>query len=999
MQLTGFSNIVNASEGYTINTDASLTVKDVVTVYSVENNVDLGRLEPGQTFYYENYDSEKVFVRIGSVLGYLDRSLVTLNENATQSNSNLEYVSSLTLTEETEVYSSETQEKIAILSMQEIDGVFIDDSTFEVLIAGKKGKILVSSKIVLDETTETTDTTEVLPDSESGVVEESNDTTTTEPVQETTVDVSTNTQTESTTITISEVSSTTFTTNDKFFEATSRTAIYEKKDGKLVRVGAVDAGQQYPRIGDTGDWHVIKFGNTTGFVKKVYTIPSDGKAIQNANTFYANSKVIISPKLNIAVYDTSSGVSVQYASLYQGIQYPIISDIGDWLRIDVAGRIGYIREKDVTIPFTLNDKFFEATTRTAIYEKKDGVLIRVGAVDAGQQYPRIGDTGDWHTIKFGNTIGYVKKVFTIPSDGKKIKNANTVYSNSNVSILPKLNIAVYDTSSGVSVQFASLYEGNAYPIINDIGDWLRVDVAGRIGFIRERDVTKAFTSNDKHFEATIRTAIYEKKDGILVKVGAVDQGQHYPRIGDTGSWHVIKFGNTTGYVKKAYTVPSDGKAIKNANTIYTNSKLFINPKLNIAVYDTSSGVSVQFASLYEGITYPIISDIGDWLRVDVAGRIGFIRERDIVFVGLNYSSYNLSFAEALDMQMRVRPQTDKYRNNAAYVSSSSVDVFNGGSITGSSVNLRTSPDLDTSANIYKMVARGTAFILLDNNVTGDSFNGSTTWFKIEYENQILYVHSSLASSSSRIAKTKAVTNIHADVNSTSHIYGTVSQGALLRVVSEGTSWNSIGIGAWRNATSDDTSYFLNPINFKDDDTQKYQFLDLRYFTDIPSAELAQLLNGKGILSGTEDIFRQVASQAKINELYLISHALLETGNGTSPLATGVVYNGKTVYNFFGIHAFDSCPIECGAKKAYDEGWFTVELAIAGGAEFAKNSYIYNGQNTLYSMRWNPAGMAEKGSATHQYATDIGWSNKQVHYYSQFYFGREYNLHFDIPVYK
>nr|WP_239585953.1 N-acetylglucosaminidase [Bacillus mesophilus] len=298
-----------------------------------------------------------------------------------------------------------------------------------------------------------------------------------------------------------------------------------------------------------------------------------------------------------------------------------------------------------------------------------------------------------------------------------------------------------------------------------------------------------------------------------------------------------------------------------------------------------------------------------------------------------------------------------------------------------------------------MVARGTAFILLDNNVTGDSFNGSTTWFKIEYENQILYVHSSLASSSSRIAKTKAVTNIHADVNSTSHIYGTVSQGALLRVVSEGTSWNSIGIGAWRNATSDDTSYFLNPINFKDDDTQKYQFLDLRYFTDIPSAELAQLLNGKGILSGTEDIFRQVASQAKINELYLISHALLETGNGTSPLATGVVYNGKTVYNFFGIHAFDSCPIECGAKKAYDEGWFTVELAIAGGAEFAKNSYIYNGQNTLYSMRWNPAGMAEKGSATHQYATDIGWSNKQVHYYSQFYFGREYNLHFDIPVYK
>ena len=53
----------------------------------------------------------------------------------------------------------------------------------------------------------------------------------------------------------------------------------------------------------------------------------------------------------------------------------------------------------------------------------------------------------------------------------------------------------------------------------------------------------------------------------------------------------------------------------------------------------------------------------------------------------------------------------------------------------------------------------------------------------------------------------------------------------------------------------------------------------------------------------------------INEVYLISHALLETGNGTSQLAKGadvvnnkVVTNSNTKYhNVFGIAAYDNDP--------------------------------------------------------------------------------------------
>src|SRR5699024_11280080 len=118
------------------------------------------------------------------------------------------------------------------------------------------------------------------------------------------------------------------------------------------------------------------------------------------------------------------------------------------------------------------------------------------------------------------------------------------------------------------------------------------------------------------------------------------------------------------------------------------------------------------------------------------------------------------------------------------------------------------------------------------------------------------------------------------------------------------------------------------------------------------------------------------------------------------LATGIKVNGKTVYNMFGIGAVDSDPERLGAKTAYEQGWFTVEDAIIGGAKWISSSYInnpYYQQDTLYKMRWNPL-----QPGTHQYATDVAWAAKQVHNLNKIvYLSQKYNLilSFEIPSYK
>ena len=176
------------------------------------------------------------------------------------------------------------------------------------------------------------------------------------------------------------------------------------------------------------------------------------------------------------------------------------------------------------------------------------------------------------------------------------------------------------------------------------------------------------------------------------------------------------------------------------------------------------------------------------------------------------------------------------------------------------------------------------------------------------------------------------------------------------------------------ATEEEVLSFVNPENLVGS-YNKYQFLDLGAQNDVSADTLNKYLNGKGVLSGMGDVFKEAAEDNNISEVYLVIHACLESGSGTSDLARGVDFDGTVVYNLFGIGAVDSDPLYGGAAYAYSQGWTSVEDAIEGGARWISENYINNRshrQNTLYKMRWNP-----ESPANHQYATDIEWPSKQA----------------------
>ena len=229
-----------------------------------------------------------------------------------------------------------------------------------------------------------------------------------------------------------------------------------------------------------------------------------------------------------------------------------------------------------------------------------------------------------------------------------------------------------------------------------------------------------------------------------------------------------------------------------------------------------------------------------------------------------------------------------------------------------------------------------------------------------------------------------------------------------------------GAGAFI-ASKELISYYMNPGTFDQLSDAYYQFLKI----DVVVPDInAQILNEKafnvknGTLYNKAEQFIEAGKKLNLNALYLMSHALHETANGTSVLAMGVevglnaqnkatyvtaenrsqLKEIKKVYNMYGIKAYDSSPVKSGSEYAYQQGWFTPDEAIYGGAKFIADTYVIGRkQNTLYKMRWNP-----ENPASLQYATHVMWAEIQAKRIAKFYrdTGSDKNTVavFEIPVY-
>lgn len=218
---------------------------------------------------------------------------------------------------------------------------------------------------------------------------------------------------------------------------------------------------------------------------------------------------------------------------------------------------------------------------------------------------------------------------------------------------------------------------------------------------------------------------------------------------------------------------------------------------------------------------------------------------------------------------------------------------------------------------------------------------------------------------------------------------------------------SKAVPKYNNQTFDENAYQKKITSTVND--EQYMKIDV-YHNVNESAfakKLDELLQNKNnsVLKGKASAIIAAAKKEKIDPVYLVSQTINESAYGTSALSKKAItkvitgdsvkkdangnvtgfqkVNGKyitktipetTVYNLYGIKAYDSDPQLCDSSYAYYMGWTSVDKALNGAAQYVADNYIHNTvyqQNTLFKMRYNP----KKDNIWHQYSTNPSYAEE------------------------
>ncbi|MGE8203777.1 SH3 domain-containing protein [Heyndrickxia sp. NPDC080065] len=756
-------------------------------------------------------------------------------------------------------------------------------------------------------------------------------------------------------------------------------------------------GTEVTVLSESKGWSKIKAKGKTGYVSSQYLSKTKGKTTSSISQ---PQKETTPAKTVIKYVDVKAGSSLNMrsnastsasviAKLSKGTEVTVLSESKGWSKIKASGKTGYVSSQYLsktkgkttsstsqppkeTTPAKTVIKYVDVQTGSSLNMRSSASASAaiVAKLSKGTEVTVLSESKGWSKIKASGKTGYVSSQYlaktkgntsTTPQPPKETTPAETVIKYVDVEAGSSLNMRSSASTSAAIV--AKLTKGTEVTVLSESNGWSKIKANGKTGYVSSQFLSKSKQNTNTepktkyvNIESVSGISMYTKPSTDSSIIVNIAKGVPVLVYSESNGWSKIRVYGEDGYVKTEFlseTKPIDNSGENNGNSSEEDQSIIkyvnVDPGSNLNMRSTPSAQGSVITKLTRGTAVKVLSEENGWSKITANGKTGYVSSQYLILnmngsdlnngsKTYNYNQYNLSLDKMVQIQTAANAQTDnKYRT---YIREDALT-------------------LDSLTKPTKGTVNGTGW-----NVRGGA--GTSYW-----------------------------------------IVGQVSSGSSLKILSsikgsDGYTWYEVDYNkTWVNASPEDIKYYLDPSNFINDSMKSLQFINLSKSTNLEVTEVNdRILSGKGILSGKAAAFITAGQQYNINEIYLISHALLETGNGTSTLAKGVKVNGKTVYNMYGIGAYDGDAITAGAQFAYNAGWFTPEQAIIGGAQFIAQGYINAGQNTLYKMRWNPDGAVKLGAATHQYATDIGWAEKQIIQIHNLYsLVSSYSLIYEVPVYK
>ncbi|MCU5580955.1 SH3 domain-containing protein [Bacillus toyonensis] len=739
-------------------------------------------------------------------------------------------------------------------------------------------------------------------------------------------------------------------------------------------LGNLKNGEKVTVLGKANGWAKINYQGKEGYVSlefvKLEAGKQEEKPAENITNGTQEVGTINATSLRVrSAANTSSSV---LGNLKNGEKVTVLGKANGWAKINYQGKEGYVSLEFVKLEAGKQEEkpAENITNGTQEVGTINATSLRVrsaantsssvlGNLKNGEKVTVLGKANGWAKINYQGKEGYVSLEFVKLEAGKQEEKPaeNITNGTQEVGTINATSLRVRNAANTSSSVLGNLKNGEKVTVLGKANGWAKINYQGKEGYVslefvkleagKQEEKPAENITNGTQEVGTINATSLRVRSAANTSstiLGTLKNGEKVTVLGKANGWAKINYQGKEGYVSLEFiTIGKD--SIDPTNPTNPGQVTEERAVVNASLLNVRKGPSTGAAAvghLKNGETVTIIGKENGWAKIRFNGGEGYV-SLQFLKVKQGSSSYEIVTSSQKVQKPNEAEATQIMQNmkEDAYIKSDGkvVNMKQGFVRANGVINIY---DITTGKKLtYVKGGADLKFVKAVDDRIHVQIDGMTGYVNI---NDVT-LHPTMTGEKTSYYATKNGKLYHYVYNPENGKHATYQIGNAPKHLKEGERYEAFD----KKQIGGQDSY------------QYFEYMPLRATSTYTGDEIDNFLrksNAKSPLIGLGKYFVSAAEKYKMNAGYLVSHAILESGWGTSRIA-------QDKKNLFGFRAVDSDPYN-GAT-----GFKTWEEGIDFCAAYIDKHYLNPSGNT-----YNGGNLGDKAQGMNvMYASDENWGQQ------------------------
>ncbi len=736
-------------------------------------------------------------------------------------------------------------------------------------------------------------------------------------------------------------------------------------------LGNLKNGEKVTVLGKANGWAKINYQGKEGYVSLEFVKLEAGKQEEKPaeNITNGTQEVGMINATSLRVRSAANTSSAVLGNLKNGEKVTVLGKANGWAKINYQGKEGYVSLEFVKLEAGKQEEkpaenitngtqeigMINATSLRVRSAANTGSAV-LGNLKNGEKVTVLGKANGWAKINYQGKEGYVSLEFVKLEAGKQEEKPaeNITNGTQEIGMINATSLRVRSAANTSSAVLGNLKNGEKVTVLGKANGWAKISYQGKEGYVslefvkleagkQEEKPAENITNGTQEVGMINATSLRVRSaaNTSSAVLGNLKNGEKVTVLGKANGWAKISYQGKEGYVSLEFvTLGKDSTDPTNPEQV-TEERAVVNASLLNVRKGPSTGAAAV-GHLKNGETVTIIGKENGWAKVHFNGGEGYV-SLQFLKVKQGSTSYEIVTSSQKVQKPNEVEATQIMQNlkEDAYIKSDGkvVNMKQGFVRANGVINIY---DIATGKKLtYVKGGADLKFVKAAGDRIHVQIDGMTGYVNI---NDVT-LHPAMTGEKTSYYATKNGKLYHYVYNPANGKYATYQIGNAPKHLKEGERYEAFD----KKQIGGQDSY------------QYFEYMPLRATSTYTGDEIDNFLsksNANSPLIGLGKYFVSAAEKYKVNAGYLVSHAILESGWGTSRIA-------QDKKNLFGFRAVDSDPYN-GAT-----GFKTWEEGIDFCAAYIDKHYLTPDGNT-----YNGGNLGDKAEGMNvMYASDENWGQQ------------------------